>query len=170
MGEPFSALMPFRSAPFSAHGCLGLSLGSVRTIFLGALHPAVRASVAVCSMAEYQPMTCNHIGNGIGFTKLVPGLYTDLDWPDVAALHWPNALMTINGTKDTLYPLAAARPAVAKIRRIYAQMGAADRYEGVFFEGPHEFNLQMQERAFDWPARQLYLEKDVKPGNHAGGS
>ncbi|MGQ9648892.1 MAG: dienelactone hydrolase family protein [Phycisphaerae bacterium] len=136
-------------------GCLGLSLGSVRTIFLGALHPAIRASVACCWMAEYQPMTCNHIRNGIGLTKLVPGLYADLDWPDVAALHWPDALMTINGTKDTLYPLAAARQAVDKVRRIYEKMGVAEKYEGVFFEGPHEFNVQMQERAFDWLTRQL---------------
>jgi len=151
-------------------GCLGLSLGCVRTIFLGALHPAVRASVAVCWMAEYQPMARHHVRNGIGFTKLVPGLYGDLDWPDVAALHWPNALMTINGTKDTLYPLDAARQAVDKIRRIYAKMGAADKYEGVFFEGPHEFNVQMQERAFDWLSRQLHAEAAGNAGSRTGGS
>ncbi|MFB3906069.1 MAG: dienelactone hydrolase family protein [Acidobacteriota bacterium] len=136
-------------------GCVGLSLGSVRSIYLGALHPAVRASVAVCWMAEYQGMARNHVRNGIGFTKLVPGLYSDLDWPDVAALHWPGSLMTINGLKDDLYPLEAAKRAVEKLRRIYAKMGAPERYEGVFFDGPHEFNVSMQERAFGWLRKQL---------------
>jgi len=136
-------------------GCMGLSLGSVRTIFLGALHPAIRASVAVCWMAEYQLMARNHVRNGIGFTKLVPGLYGDLDWPDVGALHWPNALMTINGLKDALYPLEAARRAVDKLRRIYAKMGIPEKFEGVFFDGPHEFNPEMQDRAFAWMERQL---------------
>jgi dienelactone hydrolase len=136
-------------------GCMGLSLGSVRTIFLGALHPAIRASVAVCWMAEYQQMTRNHVRNGIGFTKLVPGLYGDLDWPDVGALHWPNALMTINGLEDALYPLDAARKAVDKLQRIYAKMGIPEKFEGVFFDGPHEFNVEMQDRAFAWMEKQL---------------
>jgi dienelactone hydrolase len=136
-------------------GCIGLSLGSVRSIYLGALHPAVRASVPVCWMAEYQGMARNHVRNGIGFTKLVPGLYTDLDWPDLAALHWPGSLMTINGLKDTLYPLEAAQRAVEKVRRLFAKMGAPGRYEGVFFDGPHEFNREMQERAFEWLKKEL---------------
>ena len=136
-------------------GCLGLSVGSVRTIFLGALHPAVRASVAVCWMSEYQPMIRNHVRNGIGFTKLVPGLYGKLDWPDLGGLHWPGALMTINGLKDQLYPLDAARNAVDKLERIFAKAGSPGEYEGVFFDGPHEFNLEMQDRAFAWLAERL---------------
>ena len=139
-------------------GCLGLSLGSVRTIFLGALHEAVRASVAVCWMAEYQPMVRNHIRNAIGFTKLVPGLYSHLDWPDIAGLHWPGSLMTINGLQDQLYPLGAAQAAVEKVRRIFEKAGAPGAYEGVFFDGPHEFNIEMQERAFAWLGRQLGQE------------
>ncbi len=136
-------------------GCVGLSLGAVRAIYLGALHKNVRASVAAGWMAEYQPMAKCHVRSGIGFTKLVPGLYNDLDWPDVAGLHLPDALMTINGTKDQLYPLDAAEHAVEKLRRIYAKAGLTDKYEGVFFDGPHEFNAAMQDRAFDWLSRSL---------------
>lgn len=136
-------------------GCVGLSLGSVRSIFLGALHPDVRASVAVCWMAKYQMMTRDRVRFSIGFTKLVPGLYNDLDWPDLAGLHWPGALMTINGLKDELYPLKAAQQAVEKVTRIFDKMGAPDRYAGVFFDGPHEFNAEMQEKAFSWLTEQL---------------
>ena len=131
-------------------GCIGLSLGSVRSIFLGALHDAVRASVAVCWMAGYSPMLRNNIRNGIGFTKLVPGLYGDLEWPDLAGLHLPGHLMVINGLKDILYPLKASQDAVKKIERICKKAGLRDHFEGVFFDGPHEFNPEMQDRAFLW--------------------
>lgn len=136
-------------------GCCGLSLGSVRSIFLGALHPAVRASAAVCWMAEYQPMARNHVRNGIGFTKLVPGLYSELDWPDVGGLHLPGCLMTFNGLQDKLYPLEAAKAAVEKLQRIFAKAGAQANYKGVYFDGPHEFNAEMQEVAFAWLAEKL---------------
>ncbi|OHB80673.1 MAG: hypothetical protein A2W31_12755 [Planctomycetes bacterium RBG_16_64_10] len=136
-------------------GCVGLSVGAVRTIFLGALHPAVKASVAVCWMAEYPPMARSHVYYKIGFSKLVPGLYRDLDWPDLAGLHWPGTLMTINGLKDELYPLEAAQGAIDKVRRIFAKAGSPEHYEAVFFDGPHEFNLAMQQRAFDWLSRAL---------------
>lgn len=136
-------------------GCVGLSVGSVRSLFLGALHDKVRAAVAVCWMCEYQAMVRNHVRNGIGFTKLVPGLYGDLDWPDLAGVHWPGDLMTINGLKDQLYPLEGAQRAVEKVKRIFAKAGAPDKYEGAFFDGPHEFNVAMQERAFAWLAAKL---------------
>jgi dienelactone hydrolase len=136
-------------------GCLGLSLGSVRAIFLGALHEGVRASVAVCWMAEYNQMIRDHLYNSIGYTKLVPGLYTQLGWQDLAALHLPGRLMTINGLKDQLYPLKAAQDAVEKIKRMYAKAGLPDHYHGIFFDAPHEFNLDMQAAAFDWLDKQL---------------
>jgi len=136
-------------------GCVGLSVGSVRSIFLGALHEKVRASVAVCWMAEYQALVRNNVRWAVGFTKLVPGLYGKLDWPDLAGLHWPGSLMTINGLKDELYPLDAAQRAVKKAEAIYAKMENPERYEGVFFDGPHEFNADMQAKAFGWLDGQL---------------
>jgi dienelactone hydrolase len=136
-------------------GSLGLSLGAVRTIFLGALHEAVRASVAVCWMAEYSQMVRDHLYNCIGYSKLVPGLYSQLGWQDLGGLHLPGHLMTINGLKDELYPLKAAQDAVEKIKRMFAKAGLPDHYQGVFFDGPHEFNLDMQARAFDWLDKHL---------------
>jgi len=136
-------------------GCCGLSLGSVRSIFLGAIHPRVRASVAVCWMAEYQPMARNNVRNGIGFTKLVPGLYNDLDWPDLGGLHLPGHLMTINGLQDQLYPLDAAQAATAKLERIFTKAGAPENYTPLYFDGPHEFNATMQEKAFAWLDEKL---------------
>ena len=136
-------------------GCTGLSVGSVRTIFLGALHPKVRASVAVCWMCGYQPLIRNRVRYIVGFCMLAPGLYDKLDWPDLAGLHWPGDLMCINGLKDELYPLENAKEAFLKVEKIFAKMNAQDNFKGVFFDGPHEFNREMQDKAFAWLAEKL---------------
>jgi len=138
-------------------GCIGLSMGAMRSIFLGGLHPAVRATVTVGWMAEYQPMAKSRVRGGIGFTKLVPGMYQNLDWPDMAGLHWPGSLMVINGLQDAMYPLESARRSFDKIERIYTKMGIPEKYKGVFYDGPHEYNIAMQEMSFDWIERQLSL-------------
>lgn len=127
----------------------------MRASFLGALHKAVRASVAVCWMAEYHQMIRDHLYNSIGYSKLVPGLYTQLGWEDLAGLHLPGHLMTINGLRDQLYPLKAAQDAVEKIKRIFDKAGLPDHYHGLFFDAPHEFNLDMQAQAFAWLDKQL---------------
>ena len=80
-----------------------------------------------------------------------------MGWQDLGGLHLPGHLMTINGLKDELYPLKAGQDAVEKIKRMFAKAGLPDHYQGVFFDGPHEFNLDMQARAFDW------LDKQLKP-------
>ena len=63
--------------------------------------------------------------------------------------------MTINGLKDELYPLETARRAVTKGENIFKKMGAPENYEGVYFDGPHEFNREMQERAFAFLKEKL---------------
>jgi hypothetical protein len=78
-----------------------------------------------------------------------------LDWPDLAGLHWPGALMTINGLKDEIYPLEAAQAATKKVQQIFEKMGDPENYQAVYFDGPHEFNLSMQDKAFGWLDRFL---------------
>ncbi len=63
--------------------------------------------------------------------------------------------MTISGTKDGLFPFSAVERAIDKCRAIFAKMGCPENYEGLIFDAPHEFNLAMQERGFDWLAKQL---------------
>jgi dienelactone hydrolase len=55
-------------------GCVGLSVGGLRTIHLAALDDRIKAAVAVGWMASYPAQLKDHIVHTIGFTKLVPGL------------------------------------------------------------------------------------------------
>ena len=37
-----------------------------------------------------------------------------------------------------------------KVQRVYEELGASDRYGFKFFDVPHQFNVKMQEEAFEW--------------------
>src|SRR5262249_402255 len=67
-------------------GCVGLSVGGVRSGHLAALDDRIKVAVVVGWMASFPTQLQRHVRNTIGHTKLVPGLYRYLDYPDVASL------------------------------------------------------------------------------------
>jgi dienelactone hydrolase len=136
-------------------GCVGLSMGGLRTIHLAALDERIQAAVAVGWMTAFRPQLARHIRNTIGFTKLVPGLYRQLDYPDVAALAAPTPLLVINGAKDALFEPGAVRESFDKLQACYRKAGAADRVRTRLYDTPHEFNQEMQAEAWGFLATHL---------------
>ena len=49
---------------------------------------------------------------------------------------------------DLLFPRGGMERAVARIAAAYDKAGVADRFRARIGDGPHEFNLAMQEDAF----------------------
>jgi dienelactone hydrolase len=136
-------------------GCVGLSMGGLRTIHLAALDERIQAAVAVGWMTAFRPQLARHIRNTIGFTKLVPGLYRQLDYPDVAALAAPTPLLVINGARDALFDPGAVRESFDKLQACYRKAGAADRVRTRLYDTPHEFNQEMQAEAWGFLATHL---------------
>ena len=135
-------------------GCCGLSVGGFRSAHLAGLDPRIKSAVVVGWMSEYGEMLKHHL-TSIGFMKAIPGMYKYMDLPDIVSMNAPGGLMIINGTKDGLFPLDGVKGAFAKIGKVYAKAGVPERFEGVFYDGPHEFNLAMQGKAFGWLDRWL---------------
>jgi dienelactone hydrolase len=136
-------------------GCVGLSVGGLRACHLAALNDRVKAAVVVGWMASYPAQLPRHIRHTIGFTKLVPGLMRFLDYPDVASLAMPSALLVINGTRDALFDLDGVKHCFAKLTACYAKAGLPDRFRGSLYDTPHEFNAEMQQEAWQWLERWL---------------
>src|SRR5262249_35412162 len=130
--------------------CVGLSMGGLRTIHLAALDHRIKAAVAVGWMASYPAQLKSHVEHTIGFTKLVPGLMKYMDYPDVASMAMPAALMVINGSKDTLFELDGVRSCFDKLSACYKKAGVAERFKGRLYDTPHEFSREMQVEAWDW--------------------
>ncbi len=135
-------------------GCVGLSIGGLRTAHLIGLDPRIKAAVVVGWMTEFALQLRNHLRSHT-WMAYIPGLYHALDLPDVAALTMPGALLVQQCSRDTLYPLTAMKAAVTRLEKIYARAGLGDRFRGTFHDQPHSFRPEMQDQAFAWLDRWL---------------
>ena len=131
-------------------GCVGLSVGGYRSYLLAALDERIKAAVDVGWMTSFGAQIRQHVINTIGLSFHINGLYRYLDFPDLAALAAPRALMVINGSRDALFALDGVKAAFDKIGRLYAKAGSSDRVRCRLFDAPHEFNLEMQSEAWEW--------------------
>ena len=134
-------------------GCVGLSVGGLRSMYLAALDDRIKAAVVCGWMASFPAQLKNHLRHSIGYTKLIPGLSRWLDYPDVAAMAMPAALLAINGRKDGLFEPAGVEAAFAKLTACYGKAGLSDRFRASWYDSPHEFNLAMQAEAWAWLKR-----------------
>jgi dienelactone hydrolase len=137
-------------------GCVGLSVGGYRSALLSATDERIRAAVAVgwlCSLGDLWPR--GEWPHSIGWVHYIPGMFQELDLPDVGVLTCPRPLLVMQGRSDSHFPLDSTERALASVGRGYAKAGAADRFEGRVHDVPHQFNPSMQDEAFAWLDRWL---------------
>ncbi len=135
-------------------GCLGISMGGYRALYLSALDERIRAGCVVGFMSSVRPMIRGHLDTH-SFVHFLPGLHQSLDLPDVASLTAPRALLVQQCAQDRLFPLEGMKSSVDTIARVYEKAGAKDQFTGRFYDVPHRFTLAMQDDAFAWLDRQL---------------
>ncbi len=70
------------------------------------------------------------------------------DWPDVAAARAPVPLLVQFNRDDQLFTLQGMSAAHNRLTTRYRQAGALDADVGEFYDGPHKFDLAMQQSAF----------------------
>jgi dienelactone hydrolase len=133
--------------------CVGLSVGGLRSCHLAALDDRIRAAVVVGWMASFPAQLKKHVRNTIGHTKVVPGLYQHLDYPDIASVAMPTPMLVINGSQDGLFDLDGVKASFAKLNACYAKAGVPNHCQTRLYETPHEFNAAMQTEAWAWLKR-----------------
>ncbi|MGW4403271.1 dienelactone hydrolase family protein [Nonomuraea sp. NPDC004702] len=153
-GEDLAAAAYLRSRPDVGEvGCAGVSGGGLRAALLGAFDPRVRAVVVAAMVSTYPDLLAGGHVERHTWMFYPPGLSRLGDWPDLVAARAPAPLMVQYALRDDLFPQAGMRRAHARIGARYRD--APGRYEAVFAPSPHCFDVPMQERAFDWLAREL---------------
>jgi len=135
-------------------GCVGVSFGGWRSLFLSALDPRIRAGCVVGFLSTIRSMLRRHVDTH-SWVHFVPGLHRHLDLPDVASLNAPRPLLVQQCRRDALFPLEGMEAAVQTVAEVYARAGLANRFTSRFYDVPHQFTVQMQEDAFAWFDSQL---------------
>jgi len=129
--------------------CAGLSVGGWRTVFLAGLDPRIKAACVVGWMTSFRYLIPHYEVHTVP-SGMVPGLLEYIDYPDVASLTMPSALLVVHGQQDSLFPPDGVKAAVDNLRRCYQAIGKPERFETLFFNGPHKFPLQAQRKMMDW--------------------
>ena len=135
-------------------GCAGLSIGGLRAAHLIAADPRLKAASITGWMTQFREQHARHLRNHT-WMIYVPGVYAAMDFPDVASLHAPGALLVQQCQQDQLYPLSAMQGAVDRLSRIYAKAGLPERFRGTFYDVPHVYRANMQDETIAWFDRWL---------------
>ena len=130
-------------------GCIGLSMGGMRSAWLAALDDRVKCAVAVGTMQRYREMMAKRLMNYV-WLWIIPGLYGEMDYPEAVSLRAPLPLYAMHGKRDGLYPDNTGEAAIEHIRAVYEKAGAAENFKYSYYDEEHVFNEAMQTDAFNW--------------------
>lgn len=142
------ALAAFPAVDRTRIGCMGNSGGGTITTYAACVEPRISIAMPSCalctfrdSIASLDHCACNYL----------PGILTELEMADLAALIAPRPLLVVSGATDDIFPLAGVRECVGEMQQIYAAAGAPTRLQWVIGDGGHRFYA-----APAWPVfRQL---------------
>jgi dienelactone hydrolase len=140
-------------------GCLGLSGGGARAVFLRAVRDEVRATVVVGMMSTYERLLDRHV-QAHSWLFFPRGGKPFGDWSDLAACAAPSPLLVQYNLDDELFPLDGMEAAHARIRGAYHRARCPENYQGRFYPGPHKYDSAMQGDAALWLKAALAICRD----------
>jgi fermentation-respiration switch protein FrsA (DUF1100 family) len=136
-------------------GLMGISKGGIETWLTAAADPRVAVAVPCISVQSFQWGLGNdgwrgRVGTvgkgfeaaaksaGVGtpdaafvkrfYDRLIPGIYTQFDGPNMLPLIAPRPLLVISGDKDPMNPVPGLRLCEQSTKPAYAADGAADKF------------------------------------------
>ena len=131
-------------------GCVGLSFGGTRTMYLGAVDPRVKVAVMSGYLTTFAKYALE-LGNFCG-SQFLPGIYSYADVPDIVGAIAPRPLLVEAGLRDTGFPIETSREAHEVLERIYAVAGVSDHLARDEFDAGHQFSGRL---AFDFVDKWL---------------
>lgn len=138
----------------SRFGVTGRSGGGAYSWWVAALDTRIKAAVPVAGITSL----ANHVVDGCveGHCDCMYQVNTyRWDYPMIAALVAPRALLISNTDKDRIFPLNGVVDVYAKTRRIYELLGATKNIGLQICEGPHKDTQELRIHAFHWFNRFL---------------
>lgn len=138
-------------------GCAGCSMGAYRAWMLAALSDRIKAGASVCWMVttdEQMSFKYKRTENG-GFANCFPGLRRWLDYPHVASMACPKAMLFINGSQDKLFPVAGVEKAFGIMHDTWKSQHADDKLETEIWDIPHSCGLKAQAKVLEFFEKNL---------------
>ncbi len=138
-----------------------MSMGSTRAWWLAAVDDRVACTVAVACLTRYQNLIAHGQLRAHGVYYFSFGLLKHFDTEGVLALIVPRPFLALTGDLDAGSPTDGVRVLADTTGRVYATVGAADRFRSVLYpDVGHAYTPEMRTEMLNWFNRWL------KPGDH----
>jgi cephalosporin-C deacetylase-like acetyl esterase len=134
-------------------GCTGNSGGGTMTAYLAALEDRIKVAAPSCYLTNWRSLL-ETIGPQDAEQNLPPWLADGLDQPDFVLAFAPKPMLMLSAIRD-FFPIAGARQTFREGKRIYALLGADDKFQMLEADDGHGYSLPRRLAAYRWMNRWL---------------
>jgi hypothetical protein len=136
-------------------GVLGMSMGSTKAWWLGALEPRVRVVMDVCCLTDFDSLIAANGLSEHGVYYFVPSLLKHFSTSGINELIVPRPRLSVNGRKDRLTPPAGVERVRDQLMPLYSRHGHAEDCRIELFDCAHEELPEMRRAILGWMDRYL---------------
>ena len=136
-------------------GALGMSMGSTKAWWLGALEPRVSTVMDVCCLTDFDSLIANQALSEHGVYYFVPSLLKHFKTAQINELIVPRPHLSVNGRKDPLTPPAGVEHVRDQLLPLYRRRGRAEDCKIELFDCAHEELPEMRSEILAWMDRYL---------------
>ncbi len=139
-------------------GITGRSGGGAYSWWTAAIDDRIQAAVPVAGITDLEDHVLDGCVEGHCDCMYIVNTYR-WDYPMVAALVAPRALLIGNTDNDDIFPEDGVRRLYEKVRKVYVALGAEDKFDLALFPGRHEDVPPLQEATLRWFDKHLKGEE-----------
>lgn len=136
-------------------GTIGMSMGSTMAWWLAALDERIKVCIDICCLTDFDTLIDARGLEGHGVYYYVPKLLKHFSAAQINALIAPRAHLALEGELDKLTPLEGMHRIDRELRKVYAEMGAAERWHLSLNPVPHQETPEMRAEALAFFKRWL---------------
>jgi dienelactone hydrolase len=139
----------------SRMGAFGMSMGSTKAWWMGALEPRVGLTADVCCLTDYDSLIATNGLSGHGVYYFVPSLLKQFSTAQVNELIVPRPHLSVNGRKDPLTPPAGVEKIRVTLAPLYRRYGQEKDCRIELYDCAHEELPEMRHAIIDSMSRYL---------------
>ena len=132
-------------------GAQGMSMGSTRAWWLGAIDERVKAVVGVACFTRYEDLIAIRALRAHGIYYFVPGILKHFDTEGVMALLAPRPFLALTGDSDAGSPPAGMRKLATILAQFYKLYAKPDQFQSIIYPNTgHVYNDDEKRRMVAW--------------------
>ncbi len=137
-------------------GAQGMSMGSTRSWWLGAIDDRIKAVVGVACFTRYEDIIATRNLRAHGIYYFVPGILKHFDSDAVMALLAPRPFLALTGDRDAGSPPTGMKKLEETLAQVYKLHGKPESFRSVIYpETGHVYNDDMKAKMVEWFDRHL---------------